>query len=364
VYGHHKDGSEIYLDPCESMLAPTPAWANAILRHRKNRSGEPLSERLVEGERHDELVRITGVWRGSGLTTDETLAGLRSVNEGRCDPPLDDEELRAIAESTTGWYRAPATAQRTAPCAACSEIRATMSAQAEFLRHPGLTPMQKLVGIAVTFEYASAAGRKQLNELGYARISYHAIGERIGILPNPETGRISSSIGSSVRVLVEAGAAKKLTPRSMDPETGETRSEVWLKLDHIKPAEAFRTFAHVERQRARRSRPQPRGCPDHPNAKVIVNTICAECGQILPVDTQEKCIGSDVPPGWLRSKRHVPGVSGRQREPERHMTATELSGPSPLDLPPPFEPLDDELAAWDELALTLFPGSRFTAEAP
>src|SRR5436305_1730543 len=111
-----------------------------------------------------------------------------------------------------------------------------MSAQAELMRHSGLTPMQKLIGSAVVYEIASAACRGQLIDLGFVRISYHAIGERIGILPNPETGRISSSIGNSVRVLVEAGAAKKLTPRSTDPETGEIRSEVLLRLDHVKPA--------------------------------------------------------------------------------------------------------------------------------
>src|SRR5439155_2761360 len=194
VYGRHKDGSEIYLEPCEAVFASVPPWANAILRQRKSRSGEPVGERLVEGERHDELVRVTGILRNSGLTTDEILAALRAINEARCTPPLPDDELRTIAESTARWYRAPA--PQTTPCTDCAEMRSVMSAHAEFMKHPGWTPMQKLVGSAVVYEYASAASRGQLNEAGFARISYHAIGERIGILPNPETGRISSSIGN------------------------------------------------------------------------------------------------------------------------------------------------------------------------
>jgi hypothetical protein len=359
VYRRHKDGSEIYLDPCEAVLAPTPPWANAILRQRKSRSGEPVGERLTEGERHDELVRVTGIFRNAGLTTDETLAALRAINETRCSPPLDDDELRAIGESTTGWYRPPAV--RTAPCNECAEMRSTLSAQAELLRHPGLRPMQKLVGSAVVYEYASAASRGQLNELGYARISYYAIGERIGIVPNPETGRLSSSISTNVRVLVEVGAAKKLTPRSTDPETGEFRSEVWLRLDHANVADALRTMAHVERARPRRAPSRSLCCPDHPQAKVILKTVCGECGQILPVDTQNKCIDSKATPDWLRSKQHNIGASP---QPDRHMSATAQSGPSPLDLPPPFEPLDDELLAIDELAVAIFPGSRFVAEAP
>src|SRR5437867_152735 len=96
VWGRHQDGSAVYLEPCEPTLAPTPPWANAILRQRKNRSGEPLGERLVEGERHDELVRVTGIFRNAGLTTDETLAALRAINDSRCSPPLHDNELRTI----------------------------------------------------------------------------------------------------------------------------------------------------------------------------------------------------------------------------------------------------------------------------
>jgi putative DNA primase/helicase len=362
VYGRHKDGNNIYLEPCDAVLAPTPPWANAILRERKTRSGEPVGKGLTEGERHDELVRVTGIYRASGLTTDEVLAALRAVNQARCTPPLDDGELWEIAESTVDWYRPPPTNTRVAPCRECADLRATMSAHAELMRHAGLTPMQKLVGSAVVNEYASAASRGQLNELGFARISYHAIGERIGIVPNPETGRLSSSIGTSVRVLVEVGAARKLTPRSTDPNTGEVRSEVWLRLDHANAADALRSIAHVERERPRRARSQPLGCPDHPKAKVILKTVCGVCGQILPVDTPKKCVDSESSPDWLRSKRHVVGASPSRSAPP--MSATEQSGPSPLDLLPPFEPLDDEFVTVDELALNLFPGSRFTAEAP
>jgi hypothetical protein len=67
------------------------------------------------------------------------------------------------------------------------------------------------------------------------------------------------------------------------------------------------------------------------------------------------------PPDWLRSKQHNISASPR---PDRRMSATAQSGPSPLDLPPPFEPLDDELLAIDELAVAIFPGSRFVAEGP
>ncbi len=52
--------------------------------------------------------------------------------------------------------------------------RLVMSAQAELMRHPGLTPLEKLVGSAVAYEFASAASRGLLDEVGFARISYQA----------------------------------------------------------------------------------------------------------------------------------------------------------------------------------------------
>jgi P4 family phage/plasmid primase-like protien len=55
-------------------------------------------ERITEN-RNTTLTRLAGQWRRSGLGEDEIVRMLEVVNETRCEPPLDSEELAAIARS-------------------------------------------------------------------------------------------------------------------------------------------------------------------------------------------------------------------------------------------------------------------------
>src|SRR5213082_683378 len=62
-----------------------------------------VSFRIPEGERNDTLASLAGTMRRRGMTEREIAAALLAVNEGRCDPPLDEAEVRRIATSVARY---------------------------------------------------------------------------------------------------------------------------------------------------------------------------------------------------------------------------------------------------------------------
>jgi hypothetical protein len=58
---------------------------------------------IPEGSRNATLTSFAGIMRRGAMTEDEILAGLRAINSRRCAPPLEDEELEAIAESVAHY---------------------------------------------------------------------------------------------------------------------------------------------------------------------------------------------------------------------------------------------------------------------
>jgi hypothetical protein len=60
---------------------------------------QAIPSKIDAGRRHDALVSLAGRLRHWGMTSDEILAALQAVNDGRCVPPLGADELAAIAMS-------------------------------------------------------------------------------------------------------------------------------------------------------------------------------------------------------------------------------------------------------------------------
>jgi hypothetical protein len=60
-------------------------------------------KRIPEGERDATLTSLAGSMRRSGMTEEEIFAGLKAVNETRCDPPLPEDQVRKIARSVAGY---------------------------------------------------------------------------------------------------------------------------------------------------------------------------------------------------------------------------------------------------------------------
>jgi putative DNA primase/helicase len=111
--------------PGEIRPAVAPAWVVALMQAdaAAKRKGASRTTPLTEGElipekkRNSSLTSLAGTMRRRGLTAEEMLPTLLAVNARRCDPPLEDAEVGAIAKSV-GRYApgsVPLGAVRSAP---------------------------------------------------------------------------------------------------------------------------------------------------------------------------------------------------------------------------------------------------------
>jgi hypothetical protein len=92
------------LRPLAELPLP-PAWLHHALDaacRQPSHGGVVVAaamERWAEGRRNDALFRLACRLRRAGLSERELLAALREANRTRCDPPLDEREVEAIARS-------------------------------------------------------------------------------------------------------------------------------------------------------------------------------------------------------------------------------------------------------------------------
>lgn len=89
--------------PSEIEPAVPPEWLlkriqGAVSVHEKG-SGLAHGATVEEGSRNDHLACVAGKLRRSGLEESEIEPALQEYNRNRCDPPLDPEEVEAIARS-------------------------------------------------------------------------------------------------------------------------------------------------------------------------------------------------------------------------------------------------------------------------
>lgn len=97
---------EWLVPPDKAPLAPLPDWFAFLLMELQG--GESKGKRRAstggavlafEGARNDTLFKLAASLRAKGLTEQALLAALLAENETRCSPPLDESEVRTIAES-------------------------------------------------------------------------------------------------------------------------------------------------------------------------------------------------------------------------------------------------------------------------
>jgi hypothetical protein len=77
----------------------------------QNIGGDPIAERILKGQRNDTLASLAGTMRKRGMSQESIEAALLQENK-RCDPPLSDSEVLAIARSISR-YPAGSPARRT-----------------------------------------------------------------------------------------------------------------------------------------------------------------------------------------------------------------------------------------------------------
>ena len=109
----HQNGNRYRWRCLETFQDVPPAWLEAI--NSKKRKGDAkatgssresdVGSRIGEGGRNEALTRFAGRLRHLGMDEEEIYAALTTFNDTRCDPPLDDEEVRRV---TTSIARYPA----------------------------------------------------------------------------------------------------------------------------------------------------------------------------------------------------------------------------------------------------------------
>lgn len=66
------------------------------LRGKAPSALQPSDEAVSEGNRHSFLLATAARWRNDGLDNAGLLAGLRQLNQAKCNPPKPDDELQGI----------------------------------------------------------------------------------------------------------------------------------------------------------------------------------------------------------------------------------------------------------------------------
>ena len=94
---------ELSAHPDDVHLAVLPAVLAEQFIARQDRPPTKAPEVISEGARNDVLFRIGCALRRVGLSAREIEAALVAVNDGRCQPPLDAEELERIAKSAARY---------------------------------------------------------------------------------------------------------------------------------------------------------------------------------------------------------------------------------------------------------------------
>ena len=92
------------LAPDSVPLAEMPAWLLEVIR---NPQGTDKTDNnvgsIAEGSRNSSLFKVAAAMRGNGAAPAEVEELLKGVNREQCIPPLDESEVKSIAQSVTRY---------------------------------------------------------------------------------------------------------------------------------------------------------------------------------------------------------------------------------------------------------------------
>lgn len=89
------------LHPKSIDLADVSGWLRERMVPRFSGSSETkvMPKKIKEGERNNWMASIAGTMRRKGFCADAIYAAIAIENRRRCEPPMDDREVRRIANS-------------------------------------------------------------------------------------------------------------------------------------------------------------------------------------------------------------------------------------------------------------------------
>ena len=146
-----------------------------------------------------------------------------------------------------------------------------------------LSAGQRLTGIGLAYHVSGDQSRGDVDAADRAHISSTQIAEL--------TGQSAASVRDHIKTFAAVGACTRRVTRTVDPETGEWRSELRAGFADggATVADRLQRFAALDLERKRKpgtGHPRP-VCPEHPDAPVLVRKTrtCTVCE--LVIDTAE-----------------------------------------------------------------------------
>ncbi|MDH5296605.1 MAG: bifunctional DNA primase/polymerase [Nitrospirota bacterium] len=104
---HPKTGGsyewEVAHHPDDVPPAPLPDWLLRLMTTKGEKHVNRPSQIFHDGSRNDSLTQEAGKLRRIGLSETELQASLSAINQERCRPPLDENEVRRIAQSISRY---------------------------------------------------------------------------------------------------------------------------------------------------------------------------------------------------------------------------------------------------------------------
>lgn len=103
--------------PDEMDVTEWPSWTIEHIFAAPNGSSRPAPasapahERIGQGSRNTVLMSLAGTMRRRGMDAEEIAVALLAINQRRCVPPLEEQEVRSIATSAARYAPQPALAE-------------------------------------------------------------------------------------------------------------------------------------------------------------------------------------------------------------------------------------------------------------
>ncbi len=101
----HASGGQYEWENSQQAISELPEWLDALLTKGKSNGAGPAAEpqKIREGQRNGHLTSLAGSMRRRGMSQDAIELALLKENEERCEPPLEEKEVRNIAKSVSKY---------------------------------------------------------------------------------------------------------------------------------------------------------------------------------------------------------------------------------------------------------------------
>ena len=101
----HRSGRKYAVDEGQPYeIAKAPAWLVKKIKTKTRRHvAGPMPDAIIAGGRNTHLTSMAGSMRRKGFSEDAMLRALLVENKEKCDPPLDEAEVKGIAQSVSKY---------------------------------------------------------------------------------------------------------------------------------------------------------------------------------------------------------------------------------------------------------------------